>query len=435
MKFFAPVKLSENMRETPEGFLLCLNVPICRTGEMIYGKNETPLEPGPDGKVKIYRRPEEVFRPATIASFNGKAFTVTHPEEFVTVENWAQLAKGIIQNARKSEENDTDVVADVLITDKMTIGLVKEGHLREVSCGYEADYVQIKPGEGEQKNIIGNHLALVDQGRAGSSYAINDHKEQGDDDMKNAKELLEKLKAIVADAAEEKPAEESKEKKVGDQAAYDELVKMVADIGEMVKGLVEKKAGDAEGAAASGQGEVEKKEKPAGDEDPMATIESRLKALEEAMSKLLDMEAAEASQSGDEEQESEDDDYEESSMVGDSAAQDTLARAEILAPGIKASKNVKAEALKQAYGTEEGKKIIHTLTGGKAPAFDSAEKVDVIFAAASELMKATRKEHFARTKGIANDTSAGHSAKASGSSMMTPEQLNEMNAKYYNRVN
>ena len=63
----------------------------------------------------------------------------------------------------------------MLIKESMTIKLVKAG-LREVSCGYEAEYEQTGDGEGIQTNIVGNHIALVEQGRAGQSYAINDHK-------------------------------------------------------------------------------------------------------------------------------------------------------------------------------------------------------------------------------------------------------------------
>ncbi len=95
-------------------------------------------------------------------------------------------------------------------------------------------------------------------------------------------------------------------------------------------------------------------------------------------------------------EESEDDDIEEAVLSGDTA--DTAARAEILSPGIKVTKDVKANALKAAYTTDEGKGVIHKLTGGKAPTFDSAEKVDTLFIAASELLKASRTDGFSKSK-------------------------------------
>lgn len=212
MKYFVKYRISENISETPEGFLICIGVPIARTGEMVYGKDEVPLDPGDDGTVKITRDESEVFRAETIASFEGKPITIKHPEDFVNPDNWKDLAKGSMQNVRRGKGDEKNsLIADLLITDKMAIELVKNG-LREVSCGYEADYVQDVKGKGKQKNIVGNHLALVNQGRAGSGYAINDHK--GADEMK--KTLGDRIKAIFSKAQDEalKAADEAKEKKV-----------------------------------------------------------------------------------------------------------------------------------------------------------------------------------------------------------------------------
>src|SRR5438477_8399875 len=128
-KFYTPTQLSENIKETPEGCLLCLNVPIARTGEMIYGEGETPLETDGEGKVLIYRDADEVFHVDTIASFEGKAVTIKHPEEFVSPQNWSYLAKGIMTNVRKAPEGDSDgqesLLADLLITDALAISLIK----------------------------------------------------------------------------------------------------------------------------------------------------------------------------------------------------------------------------------------------------------------------------------------------------------------------
>ena len=52
---------------------------------------------------------------------------------------------------------------------------VRYEELPEVSCGYDADYEQTEPGRGTQRNIIGNHVALVTRGRAGPRVAIKDH--------------------------------------------------------------------------------------------------------------------------------------------------------------------------------------------------------------------------------------------------------------------
>jgi hypothetical protein len=69
IKYFTPTKLSENIHETPEGYLICMDVPIGRTGTMQYGANETPLEADDHGQVAVTRDAENLFHPDTISSF------------------------------------------------------------------------------------------------------------------------------------------------------------------------------------------------------------------------------------------------------------------------------------------------------------------------------------------------------------------------------
>lgn len=418
MKYYA-TKISDNMSETPEGFLLCMNVPIGRLGVMDYAKGETPLEPGPDGITKISRDEEELFRPETIASFEGKPVTINHPEDFVDPENWKHLGKGTMQHVRRGEADlKDDLVCDLLIMDALAISLVKNG-LREVSCGYECEYVETGKGTGKQTNIIGNHLALVESGRAGPSYAINDHKGV----FKMSKKLGEKIKSLFSKAVDE--AMSGEETPVDDKAgAYDELVKMCADLSAKVEAFKPKDEAPPE--------KKDKEEKPAPkkegeDEEVAPSLEDRLKALETAVSKLLeaksgDEDPEEGEEMSDEEGEEEESEDDEMEMTGDTAS-----RAEILAPGIKATKDVKSKALKIAYGTKEGKKVIDALTGGKAPAFDSKEKVDTLFIAASELLKSDRSEGLARTK----RTKDFSSVIFDQDSVMTAEKMNELNAKRY----
>ena len=59
--------LSPNMDRTPEGFLICRNVPINRTGTQIYGAGELNLTGDPDRAVRAYRLAEDVFDPAALA--------------------------------------------------------------------------------------------------------------------------------------------------------------------------------------------------------------------------------------------------------------------------------------------------------------------------------------------------------------------------------
>jgi hypothetical protein len=174
--FYTTEQLGPKRSLTPEGFLLCEDVPLARTGMMIYGPDETPVDAGPDGLVKIFRDPEEVFRPETLASLLGKPVTNDHPDEDVTPDNWKELALGTAINIRRGEGAYDDLVlGDLLITDKEGIKEILENNKIEISLGYDADYEEVRPGVGRQLNIICNHIALVDQGRCGPRCAVNDH--------------------------------------------------------------------------------------------------------------------------------------------------------------------------------------------------------------------------------------------------------------------
>lgn len=413
------------MHETPEGYLLCLGVSIARTGEMVYGETEIPLEGDDQGQVLIHREEEEVFNPKTIASFEGKPVTITHPKDFVGPDNWQRLAVGIIQNVRRgSGDQKQDLIADLLITDNMAIGAVKNG-LREVSCGYDAAFEQTSEGQGIQTKIVGNHLALVEQGRAGSAYAIHDHKGKGEHKMS----FQDKFKSIFAKAQDEveklakdefpdKKDADKKDSESKDAGAYDELCKMIDALSEKMEAMKPK---DEEKKEDKPKDE-DKKDDEAKDDDVSAGLEDRLKALEAAVSKLMEAQAGDEDMM-DEDEEAMDEDM-GGKMVGDSA---TVSRAEILAPGLTATKDIKAAALKAAFLTKEGKAIIEALNGGKAPTYDSKEKVDMLFTAASEVMKAKRSKELSRTKdSVETSTDKGP---------MTAERQNEINANFWQKRN
>lgn len=428
--YYTTSKISKNMHKTPEGFLVCIGVPIARTGDMVYGKNEVPeeIESDSNGTVTVTRDEDDVFHPNTLASFQGKPVTIRHPEEFVTPQNWKELTIGTMQNVRRGEgENKDDVIADLLITDDMGIGLVENG-MREVSCGYEANYVQTEKGKAKQKVIVGNHLALVDEGRAGHAYAIKDHKGASMgmfDKMKSkvAKVMDEAEKEMKDAEAEEKPKEEKKKSEDEHAASFDELKKSVDAISAKLDAM-KAPSKDEEKPEAKKEDKEESK-----DEDlesaPEVSMEDRIKALEAAVTQLLQGMSNE-SEMGDEEMEDEDvqaegtdEDFKKNTMTGDTAS-----RAEILAPGILLTKDVKAKALKAAYGTKDGKKAIDTFTGGKAPTYDSAEHINMLFVGASEVLKSQRSNEFARTKTADSGTPVHKGA-------MTPDQINEINEKYW----
>ena len=167
-------QLGPNQHTRTNGDLVCYNVPIARIGWLLYGPNEVPVEVGDSGVAYVERLEDDLFNDKTIASFQTCAVTDDHPDDDVTPENWAQLARGFALNVRRGEGADSDVLfADLVITHKDTIKAIKAGK-REVSAGYDADYEDLGNGIGRQFNIIGNHVALVDRGRCGPRCAIGD---------------------------------------------------------------------------------------------------------------------------------------------------------------------------------------------------------------------------------------------------------------------
>lgn len=175
-RFYTTMSLGEKRHVTPEGFIVCLDVPMARTGEMLYGPEETPVHSA-DGVsgVTIRRDEDEVFRPDTILSIIGKSVTNDHPEENVTPATFKELEVGTVISARRGEGVLGDLlIGDIIIKEPRAIQDVLNGKI-EVSCGYDADYEELRPGVGRQKNIYYNHLALVNKGRCGPRCAIGDY--------------------------------------------------------------------------------------------------------------------------------------------------------------------------------------------------------------------------------------------------------------------
>ena len=163
-------QISPHLVDTPEGFLICKDVPIARTGPQDYLARELQLDGDPDRLITVQRHPEDVFEEATLASFEGKPICDGHPPENVGPENYAAYAKGHVQNVRRDGDY---IVADLYINDANLANEVRNNVKREVSCGYLCNYVPDGAGY-RQERIRGNHVAVVPKGRAGAAVAIHD---------------------------------------------------------------------------------------------------------------------------------------------------------------------------------------------------------------------------------------------------------------------
>jgi hypothetical protein len=329
MPYFIAEKLSANMSMTPEGFLLCENVPIARTGEQIYLPEEVPVAPGPDGLCHIFREADEVFDPHSIASLQGKSFTNGHPPEGVDPKSWQELTVGIVLNPRRGTGiHDNAVVADVQVTNELAQALIHAGK-REVSGGYDCGYVDLGGGKGKQFNIRYNHVALVEMGRCGAECRIGDENPEGVIEMKK---WLEQLKAAFTTKDEAKIKTLLETVPTGDETSGVHL-----HIGESAK-----KDEETESAAARSKWNDEAIEKKFGEHEKMMgdNHKSVMDAIGE-ISKKLDKPAEDAA----EEKEVEGALKEEAPAgTGDARMKDsaplqdifraTVSMAEIIAPGI-----------------------------------------------------------------------------------------------------
>lgn len=201
--YFLTEMLSENNGKDDKGYLVCTNVVAARTGiQKYYGKEMFKNKSVLNDIFYLERPPEELFSEATMASFNGAAFTDGHPKTRVTSKNSKQLAKGITTNPRKADYLDDEgnelLLVDVIVHDETLIKDIEMGK-KQVSAGYAWDFDVIDFGARRLriKNIRANHLALVGKGRAKSAMIMDSI----DDEIKEII-LDEEIKQISLDGGE-----------------------------------------------------------------------------------------------------------------------------------------------------------------------------------------------------------------------------------------
>ena len=188
------------MTKTPEGFLICHSVPICRTGMQQYLPRELGIN-GEDDLICVFRNEDEVFKPSATASFEGKPVTDDHPPVGLDPSNYGPYIKGAVQNVHRGTGDDMDkLICDLVIYDAALIAKIEAGK-REVSCGYDCKYIDNGDGTYRQADIVGNHVAVVDAGRAGHAVSIRDSKPKGAKRM-SRKSIFQRMFASFSKDAE-----------------------------------------------------------------------------------------------------------------------------------------------------------------------------------------------------------------------------------------
>lgn len=192
-------RISDHILKTPEGFLICKDVPIARTGTQQYRGCEFG-GPVADGIYNVQRPEAEVFDRAAVASFEGKPVCDEHPEEDVTPDNYGRYMKGVCRDVRRGDGDLSNcLVADLVIYDANLINKIEAGK-REISCGYDCLWNPTSDSSYDQLEIRGNHVAVVDRGRAGHKVAIRDTADDKKGGTKMSKSLIGRiLRALARD--------------------------------------------------------------------------------------------------------------------------------------------------------------------------------------------------------------------------------------------
>lgn len=292
---FTTERIGPHRERTPEGYLLCRDVPISRVGEFEYTPMETGIR-GVNGKVILSRSAEELFKPETMESFEGKPVVIGH-DRFADPSNWKEISVGIVRNVRQGDGEERGLLlADLLLTDQKGIDLVESGQLREVSCGYDAQTIDDGCGRGHQEGIVGNHLALVSRARCGSVCSVRDGF------MAKEKSLKTMLRSIFRDGDEDK-------------------------FNEALDGLEVKQCGDDDVSPAPAPTPAPAPEAPA---DVLKAVVEKLAAIEARLQQLESAKAADDKTTDDDPPVVDED----TAVVTDEEAEQVIADAEEIAPGM-----------------------------------------------------------------------------------------------------
>lgn len=207
---------------TEEGYVKAKAI-VTRCGVFLY-KNA-------DGTVrKELRHPDEVLNMESLESMKMVPVVNGHPpERLVNADNAKRLAVGY--TGETVETNMPYVLANLVITDKDMVEDIVSKKKRELSLGYTVDLVE-EPGlyHGEpydymQTNIRYNHLAVVDQARAGPEARIALDSDDAIEIFKEEADKMAKQRKIKIDT----------EEYLVDEGAANSVDKMIAEKNALLK--------------------------------------------------------------------------------------------------------------------------------------------------------------------------------------------------------
>jgi hypothetical protein len=184
MPKYYSLMLSQNISKTVHGYLICENVPLCRSGFQEYKGSEEDWGLEPETRYNVYRPKESVLDPEFIKSIEGNTVVDEHPDgSVVHVDNDSELNCGHVEKVGRGPDLDGEVTlkGDLFIKNPELIEKIRPENdpdspsaVRQISLGYSLRLKRLDDGTIIMTHLRGNHTAVVEKGRAGALIAIKD---------------------------------------------------------------------------------------------------------------------------------------------------------------------------------------------------------------------------------------------------------------------
>ena len=171
-------------REDINGYWIYAETPVTREGVFPYlGRqidSDGSMGLDPNRRYMVYRPASELTKKSVLESFNGLFLTDEHQMLGRGMKDpGAKRIDGTLYDVHVSPYDKGLVLGTLKVQSQAVKDLISQGK-RQLSCGYYCDYV---PCHGEfngipydfvQKDIVGNHIALVKKGRMGEKCGVYD---------------------------------------------------------------------------------------------------------------------------------------------------------------------------------------------------------------------------------------------------------------------
>jgi len=197
----------------------------------------------------------DIYSDKFLSQINGLPFVLEHPTENgkpvdVTSENYKRYIKGTLFNP-EAQKDKKRVIATLRVYDKDTVEAIESGDIKELSAKYTSDDIKEngtfegRPYNVKQTNMILNHLALTEAGRAGDKVKVLISKQNSirRNNMADEKDDLDENGKKIPKANEDLLPPESAEHEAEEEETLQSLSQKVDQLTEMMTAVVDKIGG------------------------------------------------------------------------------------------------------------------------------------------------------------------------------------------------